>query len=87
MKEITPLEALDNLRDKIVYNAGSYQDCLEWLDICKEELKKSTKREKALQEIFDNTNYVMVKYPAFILDVNTSISKETAEFLKEYIHE
>lgn len=43
------LVALSNLRDKIVYDVGSYHDSLSWIDIIETELKR-------LEELEDKLN-------------------------------
>ena len=88
-KELTPLEALSNLRDKIVYNAGKYQDCLEWLDIIKTSLKALEIIKKNIVIQCDEEAKLLIIY-AKIDDITLRViyvthNEEEYELLKEVL--
>lgn len=87
---MTSKRALSNLRDKIVYCVGTYDECLEWLDIVEKDLKAFEvirDREVSIQS-FRKKNYVDYEdycNRSSIYENSTLLTKEEFDLLKEVI--
>lgn len=87
---MTSKRALSNLRDKIVYCVGTYDECLEWLDIVEKDLKAFEvirDREVSIQD-FRKKNFI--DYEDYIERATINVSstpliQEEFDLLKEVI--